>query len=133
MKKLCYVLPQYYKNSTENFYHIINFLEHLGTKVELYVIIENCDDNPIIKNTKEIFVINKVKKMNYFFRLSLMIQIYFKLYKKGVNSFFARASTTGVLPLLIANRFLNFNPIGFSKYHKEQCDIIKVQTKVKNN
>ncbi|GEM_PF-1495175 len=109
MKKLCYVLPQYYKNSTENFYHIINFLEHLATKVELYVIIENSDDNPIIKNAKEIFVINKEKKMNCFFRLSLMIQIYFKLYKKGVTCFFARASTTGAFPMLIANRFLNFN------------------------
>jgi len=31
------------------------------------------------------------------------------LRKKGVGIFFARASLTGVLPLILANRFLNFN------------------------
>ena len=39
--KLCYVLPQYYDNSAENFFHIANLLEELGKKVELYVVIEH--------------------------------------------------------------------------------------------
>ena len=39
--KLCYVLPQYHDNSAEIFFHIANFLEELGKKVELYVVIEH--------------------------------------------------------------------------------------------
>ena len=50
--KLCYVLPQYYKNSSENFFHIANFLSELGKKVELYVVIEHCDIKPKINNVK---------------------------------------------------------------------------------
>jgi glycosyltransferase involved in cell wall biosynthesis len=104
--KVCYVLPQYYKNSAENFYHIINFLSELGKKVELYVVIEHCDITPKINNTKEIFILDdKLKSVSRFARL---ISIYFVLYKKGVGIFFARSSLTGVLPLIIANRFLNF-------------------------
>jgi len=110
MKKLCYVLPQYHHKSAENFYHIINFLSELGKRVELYVIIENSDNNPIIDNVKEIFVINNTNiKYNYFIRFSKIIKIYFNLYKKGVKMFFARASSTGVFPLVVANKYLNFN------------------------
>ena len=105
--KLCYVLPQYYKNSTENFFHIANFLSELGKKVELYVVIEHCDITPKINNVKEIFILgDELSSISRFVRL---ISIYFELYKKGVGIFFARASLTGVLPLVFANRFLNFN------------------------
>ena len=67
--KLCYVLPQYYTNSAENFYHISNFLEELGKKVELYVVIEKANINPIICNTKTVYVIdNGSKKISYLSR-----------------------------------------------------------------
>ena len=55
--KVCYVLPQYYKNSAENFYHIINFLEELGRNVELYVVIEHGDQDINISSAKDIFVL----------------------------------------------------------------------------
>jgi glycosyltransferase involved in cell wall biosynthesis len=108
--KVCYVLPQYYKNSSENFYHIINFLSELGKKVELYVVIEHSDQAaPTIENTKKIFVLeSQSKSTSAPSRAIRLINIYFELYKKGVGIFFARASLTGVIPLIFANRFLNF-------------------------
>ena len=51
--KLCYVLPQYHKNSAENFFHIANFLSELGKKVELFLIIEHSDCDPKINNIEE--------------------------------------------------------------------------------
>ncbi len=109
MLKICYLLPQYKQESAENFYHIINFLSELGKKVQLYVIIENSDDNPIIDNVEEIFIINGAKKKNYLFRFLKIINIYFNLYRKGIRIFFSRASSTGVFPLIIANKVLNNN------------------------
>ena len=108
--KLCYVLPQYYKNSTENFFHIANFLSELGKQIDLYVIVEHSDTVPKINNVKKIYILNGVSaSLSSFGRLRRLVKIYFELYNKGVTMFFARASLTGVLPLLIANRFLNFN------------------------
>ena len=108
--KICYVLPQYDENSAENFFHIINFLEELGKKVELYIIIEYGDSTTIINSAKQIFVLSDHNNSSsHFSRASKIIQIYFALYNKGVNLFFARASLTGVLPLILANRILNFN------------------------
>ena len=54
--KLCYVLPQYYGDSAENFFHITNFLEELGKKVELYVVIEHSDIKPNIANLEKIYI-----------------------------------------------------------------------------
>ena len=54
--KLCYVLPQYYNESAENFFHIANFLEELGKKVELYVVIEHSDSKPNIAYIEKIFI-----------------------------------------------------------------------------
>lgn len=108
--KLCYVLPQYFDDSAENFYHIANFLEKLGKKVQLYVVIEKSNITPDIKNIKEIYCLDdgkkKTSKLNRFYKL---IRVYFVLYNQGVNIFFARSSLTGVFPLIIANRLLNFN------------------------
>jgi hypothetical protein len=73
--KLCYVLPQYYKNSSENFFHIANFLSELGKKVELYVVIEHCDITPKINNVKEIYILgDELSSVSRFVRL---ISIYF--------------------------------------------------------
>ena len=108
--KLCYVLPQYYKNSSENFFHIHNFLSELGKQVELYVVVERCDTTPKINNVKKIFILDDgSNSISSFGRLVRLVNIYFELYKKGVTVFFARASLTGVLPLVIANRFFNLN------------------------
>ena len=108
--KLCYVLPQYYKNSTENFFHIANFLSELGKQVELYVVVEHSDTTPKINNVKKIFILdNGSTSISNFGRLVKLINIYFELCKKGVTVFFSRASLTGVFPLVIANRFFNFN------------------------
>lgn len=108
--KVCYVLPQYYKNSAENFFHIANFLSGLGKQVELYVVIEHCDTMPKINNVKKIFILDDgSSSISSFGRLVKLVNIYFELYKKGITVFFARASLTGVLPLVIANRFFNFN------------------------
>lgn len=108
--KLCYVLPQYYEESAENFFHITNFLEELGKRIELYVVIEHTDSEPNIANVKQIIVLDREKKgASIFHRLIKLIRIYFDLYQKGVQIFFARSSLTGVLPLIIANRLLNFN------------------------
>lgn len=107
--KLCYLLPQYSANSAENYFHIINFLEELGKKIELHVIIENCDSKPNLKNIKSVHIINFKKKSNYFIRFFKIVFIYFSLYNQGVRTFFSRASATGVLPLVVANRFFNFN------------------------
>ena len=108
--KLCYVLPQYYDDSAENFYHIANFLEQLGKKVQLYVVIERSNTEPDIKNAQEIYCLDsgqkKLSKINRFYKL---IRIYFVLYNQGVHVFFARSSLTGVFPIMIANRLLNFN------------------------
>ena len=109
MNKVCYLLPQYDKNSAENFYHIINFLSKLGKEVELYVIIENSDKNPYIENVKKIYVINDGKKNNYMIRFYIIVKIYFELFNKGVTTFFSRASSTGIFPLVVANRVFNFN------------------------
>jgi len=108
--KLCYVLPQYYGNSAENFFHIANFLEELGKKVELYVVIEHSDITPNIANVKKIFILDAhYKNPSIIYRLIKLIRIYFNLYQKGVRIFYARASLSGVLPLIIANRLLNYN------------------------
>ena len=108
--KVCYVLPQYYKNSAENFYHIVNFLEELGKNVELYVVIEHCDEEINISSAQDIFVLSDTKNSsNHFIRALRLIQIYFKLNRKDVHIFFARASLTGVIPLILANRILNLN------------------------
>ena len=108
--KLCYVLPQYYKNSSENFFHISNFLSELGKQVDLYLIVEHSDTEPNIQNVKNIYTLNsKSVSLSNFGRLVRLIKIYFELYNNGVSMFFARASLTGVLPLIIANRILNFN------------------------
>ena len=108
--KLCYVLPQYYKNSAENFFHIANFLSELGKQVELYVVVEHRDTTPKINNVKKIFILDDgSNSISSFGRLVRLVNIYFELYKKGVTVFFARASLTGVLPLVIANRFFNLN------------------------
>ncbi|WPE17699.1 glycosyltransferase family 4 protein [Candidatus Thioglobus autotrophicus] len=108
--KLCYVLPQYYKNSAENFFHIANFLSELGKQVELYVVVEHSDTTPKINNVKKIFILDDgSNSISNFGRLVRLVNIYFELYKKGVTVYFARASLTGVLPLALANRFLNFN------------------------
>ena len=109
MKKVCYLLPQYDHNSAENFYHIINFLSELGKKVELYVIIENSTENPIIDNVQEIFIVNEKRKKNYIVRFLKIVSIYFLLYRNGVKIFFSRASSTGIFPLIVANRIFNFN------------------------
>ena len=108
--KLCYVLPQYYENSAENFFHIANFLEELGKKVELYVVIEHSDITPNIANVEKIFILDAhYRNPPIIYRLTKLIRIYFELYQKGVRIFYARASLSGVLPLIIANRLLNYN------------------------
>ena len=108
--KICYILPQYYNDSSENFFHIINFLEELGKKVELFVIIENADLDVNIESSQETFIINnKEKNLSHFSRFISIVKIYFYLKNKGIDTFFARASLTGVMPLIVANRFLNFN------------------------
>ena len=108
--KICYVLPRYDKNSAENFFHIIHFLEELGKKVELYIIIEHGDSSKIVRSAKQTFVLNyQDNASSHFFRALKIVKIYFDLYKKGVNIFFVRASLTGVLPLILANRILNLN------------------------
>jgi glycosyltransferase involved in cell wall biosynthesis len=108
--KLCYVLPQYYDNSAENFFHIANFLEELGKKIELYVVIEHCNIKPNIANLEKIYVLDDgLSNISSFSRLIKLIRIYFELYNEGVDLFFARSSLTGALPLLIANRLLNLN------------------------
>ena len=105
--KLCYVLPQYHKNSAENFFHIANFLSELGKKVELFLIIEHSDCDPKINNIEGIFILSA--ELGAFSRFVKLIKIYFELHKKGVNIFFARSSLTGVIPLVFANKILNFN------------------------
>ena len=107
--KICYVLPQVYKNSAENFYHIVNFLNELGKTTELHIVVERSDCNVVIDNAKQIFVLKQ--KTNFFnlFRFAQLIKIYFQLYRQGVKTFFVRASLTGVLPLTFANRVLNLN------------------------
>jgi glycosyltransferase involved in cell wall biosynthesis len=108
--KICYVLPQHHQNSAENFFHIINFLEELGKKVELYVVIEHGDSTSIVNSAQQTFVLSTQENpISHFSRAFKIIQIYFQLYKKGVDIFFSRASLTGVLPLILANRILNFN------------------------
>lgn len=74
--KLCYLLPQYSANSAENYFHIINFLEELGKKIELHVIIENCDSKPNLKNIKSVHIINFKKKSNYFIRFFKIVFIF---------------------------------------------------------
>jgi len=85
--KLCYVLPQYYKNSSENFFHIHNFLSELGKQVELYVVVEHCDTTPKINNVKKIFILDDgSNSISSFGRLVRLVNIYFELYKKGVST-----------------------------------------------
>jgi len=107
--KICYVLPQVYKNSAENFYHIVNFLNELGKTTELYVVVERSDCDVIIDNAKQVFVLKQKTKFFNLFRFAQLIKIYFQLYRQGVKTFFVRASLTGVLPLTFANRVLNLN------------------------
>lgn len=108
--KLCYILPQYDHDSAENFFHISNFLEEFGKKVELYVVIEHCNSKPNISNLKKVYVLNDgIKNISIFARIVKLTSIYFELYNKGVDIFYARSSLTGLIPILIANRLLNFN------------------------
>ena len=75
--KVCYVLPQYYKNSAENFYHIINFLEELGKNVELYVVIEHGDEEANITSAQDVFILrHKKNSSNHLSRALRLIQIY---------------------------------------------------------
>ena len=108
--KLCYVLPKFELNSCENFYHIPNFLNELGKKFELYVILESLDGIEIeIPSARKIYVIQKNRKMSIFLRSLKLIKLYFYLFNKGVRVFFIRSSLTGSFPISFANRFLNFN------------------------
>jgi glycosyltransferase involved in cell wall biosynthesis len=108
--KLCYFLPQYFDDSAENFYHIGNFLGELGKKVELYLVIEHANSEVNIPNLEMIYVLDDgSRQISHTHRLVKLISIYFQLYKKGVSIFFARSSLTSVIPLILANRFLNFN------------------------
>jgi len=108
--KVCYVLPQCSNDSAENFFHIINFLEKLGKNVELYIIIEHGDAMVRIHSAKQIIILDDGENSKtHISRVMMLLRIYFELYNKGVKIFFARASLTGVLPLIIANRILNFN------------------------
>ena len=75
--KLCYVLPQNYNNSAENFFHIANFLEELGKQVELYVVIEHSDTKPNIANIEKIFILDShFKNPSIIYRLIKLIRIY---------------------------------------------------------
>jgi glycosyltransferase involved in cell wall biosynthesis len=108
--KLCYVLPKYETNSAENFYHIVNFLEELGKKVDLYLVVEKSIGKPKISNLKKVYVIDSGQnKLPYLYRFIKLLKIYFELCNMGVYLFFIRSSITGVLPFIIGNRFLNFN------------------------
>ena len=76
--KLCYILPQYNKNSAENFFHIANFLSELGKQIDLYVVIEHSDTVPIINNVKKIFILNSASvSLSSLDRLRRLIKIYF--------------------------------------------------------
>jgi len=104
--KICYVLPQYFKNSAENFYHISNFLSELGKLNDVFLIIENSDIIPgKIPNIKATHIINPGKKSNLFHRTYKLIELFIKFQKNGVNIFFIRASLTGSLPIVIYKKF----------------------------
>jgi glycosyltransferase involved in cell wall biosynthesis len=105
--KICYVLPQYNSNSSENFFHITNFLSELGKKAEVYLVIEHSNEVPKINNIHEIVILDS--GIGHLSRFIKIVKIYFELYNKGVLTFFSRASLTGVLPLIVANRIINFN------------------------
>jgi len=105
--KICYVLPKFSSDTAENFYHIINFLENLALNNELYLIVEKSSDiNKVnVKNVREIFVLSDGKSPQHAKRFSRMLKIYFALNKIGVRIFFARASLTGVTPLILGKMF----------------------------
>jgi len=104
--KLCYVLPQYKTCSSENFFHIPNFLNELGKRFELYIIIEYFEGEIVdIPSAKKIFIIQNNVRLNIFKRTLKLLGVFLSLIKKEVKIFFVRSSLTGSLPLALANIF----------------------------
>jgi len=103
--KLCYVLPQYKTTSSENFFHIPNFLNELGKRFELYLIIEYFEGEVVdVPTAKKIFIIQDNVRLNIFKRTLKLLGVFLSLIKKGIKIFFVRSSLTGSLPLALANR-----------------------------
>lgn len=102
--KLIYILNHFSKNSHTHFYHVLNLLEKLTKEgVEIALVIEKCDDLPIINNKKiEVFAQNSQFK---YLRPWELLKILFFLNKKGYKHIFVRISWLAAVVSIIASFF----------------------------
>ncbi len=99
--KLIFVLNHFAHNSSSHFYHIIHLLETLARKgVEIALIIEKCEDKPLLTVPAiRIFPINRPKLIRFLY-LSYLLK---KLHDQGFDRVFTRISwPAAIVSILVA-------------------------------
>ena len=96
-KKLIYVLNSYSNNSVQHFFHVINLLETMASEggIEIALVIEKCEDKPIIQNPR--IHIYAQKNKNKVMRALEFMKIVRNLVKDGYSKIFIRISTIAAL------------------------------------
>jgi glycosyltransferase involved in cell wall biosynthesis len=83
MDKLCYVLPEYNAKTDEHFLHTYSFLEKLGSKEKVSVLIEKAVGVPRFNNITEVYVQNfKFMPLRIIELLMRLLSLRLKGYKK---------------------------------------------------
>ncbi|MGL3001248.1 glycosyltransferase [Flavobacterium sp. RSSB_23] len=102
-KKLIYILNHYSVNSSEHFFHVINLLEEIANNgVELLLIIEKSDGEPLMKNSNIKVVCLKSKKVNRLIELYVLLG---KAQKENYNKVFSRISTWATVTCIFKSFF----------------------------
>jgi len=99
--KLIFILNHYARNSSSHYFHIIHLLETLSQKgVEIALIIEKCEDKPVVSSPDiRVFTLNKYKWLRPF----SLAAILFKLSRQGYDRVFTRISwVAAVTSILVA-------------------------------
>lgn len=100
---LCYIIPDYDENTSENRLHLYEFLEVLGTNIPLIVFFEKANQKPVIKNIKYIYTQKySFSLFNYLERFFVLL--YFRL--KGGKKFYIHYSYLSAIICGIITRTL---------------------------
>lgn len=89
--KLIYILNHYSNSSASHFYHVLHLLELMAQKgVEIALVIEKCEDTPVIENPRIKIYAQKAK--SGFYRPVELFKILWTLNRQGFNRIFVRIS-----------------------------------------
>lgn len=102
-KKLIYILNHYSVTSTEHFFHVLNLLEEIANNgVEIQLIIEKSDGQPIVRNSNINVVCLKYKNVKRLIELYVLIG---KAQKENYNKVFSRISTWATVTCIFKSFF----------------------------